>query len=287
MVFMTAGMGGGTGTGAIPVAAEIVRSLGAVAIAVVTMPFTFEIGRRQKNAAEGVAKLRQRTNTLIAIPNDRLLYVAPQNLPLEMAFRLADDVLRQAVQGISELITETGMINVDFAHIRRLIRMGGGAMMSMGHGHGENKTRKALEQALHHPLLETVSLESAAGVIANFTGGDDLTLYEVQDALNYLQELTTGQTEIVMGVINDKRLQDQVQVTLVITGLGATTLEQAMSDVSRPEKVEKVIVKAEQTPQMPPPPLPRPMPLQQSVNEATFTNLDLPAFLRRRARFAG
>jgi cell division protein FtsZ len=287
MVFLTAGMGGGTGTGSIPVAAEIVRSLGAVAIAVVTMPFTFEIGRRQKNAAEGVARLRQRTNTLIAIPNDRLLYVAPQNLPLEMAFRLADDVLRQAVQGISELITETGMINVDFAHIRRLIRMGGGAMMSMGHGHGENKTRKALEQALHHPLLETVSLESAAGVIANFTGGDDLTLFEVQDALNYLQELTTGQTEIVMGVINDKRLEDRVQVTLVITGLGATTLEQAMSDVSRPEKAERVVVKAEEPPQPPPPPLPRPMPVQQSVNEATFTNLDLPAFLRRRARFAG
>jgi cell division protein FtsZ len=287
MVFMTAGMGGGTGTGSIPVAAEIVRSLGAVAIAVVTMPFTFEVGRRQKNAAEGVAKLRQRTNTLIAIPNDRLLYVAPQNLPLEMAFRLADDVLRQAVQGISELITETGMINVDFAHIRRLIRMGGGAMMSMGHGHGENKTRKALEQALHHPLLETVSLESAAGVIANFTGGDDLTLFEVQDALTYLQELTTGQTEIVMGVINDKRLQDQVQVTLVITGLGATTLEQAMSDVSRPVKMEPVIVKAEEIPQAPPNPLPRPMPLQQPVNEATFTNLDLPAFLRRRTRFAG
>ncbi len=301
MVFMTAGMGGGTGTGSIPVAAEIVRSLGAVAIAVVTMPFTFEIGRRQKNAAEGVAKLRQRTNTLIAIPNDRLLYVAPQNLPLEMAFRLADDVLRQAVQGISELITETGMINVDFAHIRRLIRMGGGAMMSMGHGHGENKTRKALEQALHHPLLETVSLDSAAGVIANFTGGDDLTLFEVQDALTYLQELTTGQTEIVMGVINDKRLEDRVQVTLVITGLGATTLEQAMSDISRserdnsrsereisrPEKVERVIVKAEEPPQLPPTPMPKPMPLQQPVNEATYTNLDLPAFLRRRARFAG
>ena len=261
MVFMTAGMGGGTGTGSIPVAAEIVRSLGAVAIAVVTMPFTFEIGRRQKNAAEGVAKLRQRTNTLIAIPNDRLLYVAPQNLPLEMAFRLADDVLRQAVQGISELITETGMINVDFAHIRRLIRMGGGAMMSMGHGHGENKTRKALEQALHHPLLETVSLESAAGVIANFTGGDDLTLFEVQDALTYLQELTTGQTEIVMGVINDKRLQDRVQVTLVITGLGRN--HSGTGDVgciplrrtigsergSRPEKVERVIVKAEEPPQ--------------------------------------
>jgi len=290
MVFLTAGMGGGTGTGSIPVAAEIVRSLGAVAIAVVTMPFSFEVGRRQKNAADGVAKLRQRTNTLIAIPNDRLLFVAQRDLPLEMAFRIADDVLRQAVQGISELVTETGLINVDFAHIRRLIRMGGGAMMSMGHGHGENKTRKALDQALHHPLLETVSLENAAGVIANFTGGDDLSLFEVQDALNHLQELTSSQTEIVMGVITDERLQDRVQVTLVITGLGAPSLEETMSGISRVEKPNPVIA-----PQPEPRPVPtqsasppvKQMPVHQSISEATYTNLDLPAFLRRRARLAG
>lgn len=290
MVFLTAGMGGGTGTGAIPVVAEIVRSLGAVAIAVVTMPFSFEVGRRQKNAAEGLAKLRQRTNTLIAIPNDRLLYVAPRDLPLEMAFRMADDVLRQAVQGISELVTEAGMINVDFAHIRRLIRMGGGAMMSIGQGHGENKTRKALEQALHHPLLETVTLENAAGVIANFTGGDDLTLFEVQDALTYLQELTSGQTEIVMGVINDERMQDRVQVTLVITGLGSPTLEDAMSGISKAAPAANPATRpveaapATETPAIQPPPA---MPITQTLSEAAYTNLDLPAFLRRRARFAG
>lgn len=290
MVFLTAGMGGGTGTGAIPVVADIVRSLGAVAIAVVTMPFSFEIGRRQKNAAEGLAKLRQRTNTLIAIPNDRLLYVAARDLPLEMAFRMADDVLRQAVQGISELITEAGMINVDFAHIRRLIRMGGGAMMSIGQGHGENKTRKALEQALHHPLLETVSLENAAGVIANFTGGDDLTLFEVQDALTYLQGLTSGQTEIVMGVINDERMQDRVQVTLVITGLGSPTLEDALSGISKSAPATKPATKpveaapVVETPVTQAPPA---TPISQTLSETAYTNLDLPAFLRRRARFAG
>jgi cell division protein FtsZ len=291
MVFLTAGMGGGTGTGSIPVAAEIVRALGAVAIAVVTTPFSFEMGRRQKNASEGLALLRQQTNTLIAIPNDKLLYVAPRNLPLEMAFRMADDVLRQAVQGISELITEPGLINVDFSHIRRLIRMGGGAMMSMGQGEGDNKTQQALDRALHHPLLDTISLDNAAGIIANFTGGDDLTLYEVQEALSYLQNQTSAQAEIVMGVINDDRMQGRVQVTLVITGLGAPTLEQAMSDVSRPA----------QPPSAPPPQPPitpphhplvvgrevEPAELQHAAATAVINNLDLPAFLRRRVRYAG
>ena len=307
MVFLTAGMGGGTGTGSIPVAAEIARALGAVAIAVVTTPFSFEMGRRQKNASEGLALLRKQTNTLIAIPNDRLLYVAPRNLPLEMAFRMADDVLRQAVQGISELITEPGLINVDFAHIRRLIRMGGGAMMSMGHGSGENKTRNALEHALHHPLLETVALDNASGIIANFTGGDDLTLYEVQDALTYLQEQTSSQAEIVMGVINDERMQGRVQVTLVITGLGSTTLEEAMSGVNKTaaprasvqeEQPAAPVVQRHITDSLPSvAPISQPAAMvnlaggpaasAQSVAAAAAGNLDLPAFLRRRARLAG
>ncbi len=297
MVFLTAGMGGGTGTGSIPVAAEIVRSLGAVAIAVVTTPFSFEMGRRQRNASEGLIQLRRKTNTLIAIPNDRLLYVAPRNLPLDLAFRLADDVLRQAVQGISELITEPGLINVDFAHIRRLIRMGGGAMMAMGHGKGENKSRQALEQALHHPLLETVSLENAAGIIANFTGGEDLTLFEVQDALTYLQEQTSNQTEIVMGVVHDRRMEDRVQVTLIVTGLGSPTLEEAMSGVKKQVPVEQPIKtppvqKREPLPHLEQEPAP-----DQTLSARTTavlgmppsasTNLDLPAFLRKRVRQEG
>lgn len=291
MVFLTAGMGGGTGTGSIPIAAEVVRALGAVAIAVVTTPFSFEMGRRQKNAAEGLALLRQQTNTLIAIPNDRLLYVAPRNLPLDMAFRMADDVLRQAVQGISELITEPGLINVDFSHIRRLIRMGGGAMMSMGHGEGENKTHKALDQALHHPLLETVSLDNASGIIANFTGGEDLTLFEVQEALTHLQEQTSSQAEIVMGVINDERMQDRVQVTLVITGLGSTTLEEAMSNVNKNERMPAPPTKSERQPAVDPAPAPAAaadsLSVIQAVSASVASNLDLPAFLRRRARLAG
>ena len=228
MIFLTAGMGGGTGTGAISVAAEIARSQGAVTIAIVTTPFAFEMGRRQKNANEGLVRLREHTHTLVAIPNDRLLFVAPRNLPIDVAFRLADDVLRQAVQGITELVTEPGLINVDFAHIRRLILLGGGALMAIGQGQGEGKTLQALEQALHHPLMDTVSLTNARGVIANFTGGNDLSLFEVQSALTSLQEQTGSQTEIVFGVINDERMDGRVQVILMITGLGSLTLEEAM-----------------------------------------------------------
>jgi len=291
MVFLTAGMGGGTGTGAIPVAAEIARSIGAVTIAIVTTPFSFEMGRRQRNAREGMEQLRKYTNTLIAIPNDRLLFVAPRNLPLDTAFRLADDVLRQAVQGITELITEPGMINVDFAHVRRLIQLGGGAMMSMGQGEGEHKTRNALDQALHHPLLETVSLENAAGIIANFTGGNDLTLFEVQDALSYLQEQTASQTEIVLGVITDERMEDRVQITLIVTGLGAPTLEEALSKVVTPAVVQLTpapyLDKVESRPQPVAEATERSESLPQGISMISTNNLDLPAFLRRRARLAG
>ncbi|MEJ2710066.1 MAG: cell division protein FtsZ [Anaerolineales bacterium] len=286
MVFLTAGMGGGTGTGAIPVAAKISRALGAVTIAVVTTPFSFEMGRRQRNASEGLALLSQQTNTLISIPNDRLLYVAPRNLPMEVAFRLADDVLRQSVQGISELITEPGLINVDFAHIRRLIKLGGGALMAIGHGQGPTKVKKALEQALHHPLLEEVSLEHAAGVIANFTGGEDLSLLEVQEALTELQSQTGVQTETVLGVINDPRLEDRVQVILVVTGLGAPTLEETLASVKKPEP----------EPEMKPAPRPQqtlqqayeaaapPRHRQVDLSPAAAQDLDVPAFLRRRMR---
>lgn len=279
MVFITAGMGGGTGTGSIPVAAEIARAIGAVTIAIVTTPFSFEIGRRQDNSNEGLTKLRQHTHTLITIPNDRLLYVAPRDLPIEVAFQLADDVLRQSVQGISELITEPGMINVDFAHVRRLIQSGGGALMAIGHGQGEEKAYQAIEQALHHPLLESVSLENAAGIIVNFTGGDDLTLFEVQDALTRLQAQTGQQTEIVMGVINDTEMKNRVQVILVITGLGAPSLEETFSKYAVSEPVSEPEEAG---------PLQQPSPTwQHTPFSSSSTNLDIPAFLRRRSGNVG
>ena len=228
MVFLTAGMGGGTGTGSIPVAAEIARSQGAVTIAIVTTPFSFEMGRRQKNTKEGLARLSEHTHTLVSIPNDRLLYVAPRDLPIETAFRLADDVLRQSVQGITELVTEPGLVNVDFAHIRRLILLGGGALMAIGQGQGENKAKQALEQALHHPLMDSVQLSDAHGLIVNFTGGSDLSLFEIQSALSSLQERIDKQAEIVFGVITDEKMKDRLQVILMITGLGSPTLEETL-----------------------------------------------------------
>lgn len=288
MVFLTAGMGGGTGTGSIPVAAKIARSMGAVTIAVVTTPFSFEMGRRQRNASEGIKKLSPNADTLIAIPNDRLLDVAPRDLPLDTAFRLADDVLRQAVQGITELITTPGIINVDFANVRNLMKLGGGALMSIGQGDGEDKAMKAVEQALHHPLLQTTSIGNAAGILVNFTSGGELGLHDVQAALSHLQAQAGGRAEIVMGVVNDQRLQDRVEVILVVTGLGSTTLEETLSrlDVHRAPVAEHK-------------PLPNPAPdlyemkpqflpdeyLEDEMSIST-SDLDIPAFLRRGRRLA-
>ncbi|MDX1438137.1 MAG: cell division protein FtsZ, partial [Anaerolineales bacterium] len=306
MVFLTAGMGGGTGTGAIPVAAEIARSQGAVTIAVVTTPFSFEMGKRGQNATRGLAFLQKHTDTLISIPNDRLLYVAPEDLPIETAFHLADDVLRQAVQGITELITEPGLINVDFAHIRRLMKLGGGALMSIGQGRGEGKVQMAVEQALHHPLLEAISVDSAAGVIANFTGGQDMTLSEVGEALDYLQERTGDGTEVVMGAMHDDGMEGRAQVILVITGLGAPSLEEVLPGAERllensepeaaahapthlqsfnPEPIPELASEAPMPidPVQPPPPIPTP---EQEIDPRT-QNLDIPAFMRRRSRYKG
>lgn len=289
MVFLTAGMGGGTGTGSIPVAAQVARSIGAVTIAIVTTPFSFEMGRRQRNAREGLARLRPHTDTLITVPNDRLLFVAPHDLPMELAFRLADDVLRQGIQGITEIITEPGLINVDFAHIRRLMQLGGGSLMSIGQGQGEGKARQALEQALHHPLLESVSLESSAGMIANFSGGSDLTFLEVADALTYLQEKTGNQAEIIPGVINDENMQGRTQVILIITGLGATSLEDALPGAEQAFSAPKPTATA--MPSNRQQPIPAHMPaemeeLPQMEMSAAPVNLDIPAFMRRRVRYA-
>jgi cell division protein FtsZ len=284
MVFLTAGMGGGTGTGAISVAAKIARSIGAVTIAVVTTPFSFEMGRRQRNAAEGIKQLSPNTDTLISIPNDRLLEVAPRDLPLDTAFRLADDVLRQAVQGITELITTPGMINVDFANVRNLMKLGGGALMSIGQGDGEDKAMKAVEQALHHPLLQATSIYNAAGILVNFSSGGELPLYDVQSALSHLQAQAGGKAEIVLGVVNDPRLEDRVEAILVITGLGSTTLEETLSHLdTRKLPVEH-----------PAPPRlneyeskPQGLPDDEYMEEemaVSSNDLDIPAFLRRGRR---
>ena len=275
MVFVTAGMGGGTGTGSIPVVARIARSIGAVTIAIVSLPFSFEVGRRQQNAREGLMHLRPNTDTLITVPNDRLLQIAPRDLPLEMAFRLADDVLRQGIQGISELITQPGLINVDFSHIRQLMQNGGGSLLSIGYGQGENKAIQAIDRALNHPLLDSIPVQDSTGIIANFTAGSDLTFIEVTEALTYLQNKTNNQAEIIPGVINDERMQDRVQVILIITGLGATPVDSHI-------QVQRT-AEAPQNPSVPPVThAPHVNQMPQVELAGAPANLDLPAFLRRR-----
>lgn len=294
MVFLTAGMGGGTGTGSIGVVGRIAKEMGIVTIAVVTTPFSFEVGRRQNNARDGLNALRPNTDTLIAIPNDRLLYNEQwsQNITLETAFQLADDVLRQAVMGISELVTEPGVINVDFSHIKSIMQRGGGALMTIGHGSGEEKALKAINKALNHPLLDEISLENAAGVIANFTGGPDLALYEVGSALGHIQDIAGKDIDIILGFNNDERMDDRVQVILVVTGLGAQTLEDVLPGSERKlNKTESLNEFLEDVP----PPTPAATQREQSVpfsilsqpvsNQVAQDNLDLPAFMRRKMRY--
>ena len=207
MVFVTAGMGGGTGTGAAPVAAEIAREIGSVVVSVVTMPFTFEMTRRAQNALQGVRLLQPHSHTLITVPNDRLLQVAPRDISLEIAFRLADDILRQGVQGVAELVTQAGLINVDFSHVRQLMLRGGGAMMAIGIGEGHNKARAAIRQALHHPLMAIDSLEGANGVLVHFTGGDDLTLFEVGEAVDELRGMVSPDVDVILGASTDATME--------------------------------------------------------------------------------
>jgi cell division protein FtsZ len=296
MIFLTAGMGGGTGTGAIPVAARVSKTIGAVTIAIVTTPFSFEMGKRQKNAVIGLHKLRQYTDTLITVSNDRLLEVAPPDLPLEMAFKLADDVLRQGVSGISELLTETGLINVDFAHVHHVMSLGGGTLMSIGTGEGEDKAFKALQNALHHPMLDEIRLDDASGIIANFSGGDDLTFSEVADTLNYLHHEAGNQAEIIPGVINDPQLNNRAQVILIVTGLGALPIEQAipgaekfLAEIAAQEKARQTKPKTapETRRERVEPQQEQPSPsysLSQSRPTLSSTDLDVPAFLRKRIR---
>jgi cell division protein FtsZ len=295
MVFIAAGMGGGTGTGAASIIARISQAIGAVTVAIVSLPFSFEAGKRQVNAREGLARLRQFTDTLITVPNDRLLQIAQHDLPLEMAFRLADDVLRQGIQGISELVLQPGVINVDFAHVRQMIQSGGGALLAIGQGEGDDKARQAVERALHHPLLDSVPLDQATGIIVNFTGGDDLSFLEVADAMQSLQERTNRRASIIPGIINAPQMHDRVQVILIITGIGSTpvsgTVLQTLQGASTPS-TRRMDVPAIQAPFIPlaepydEQPVQHEMPERMEVMEYTGVgnNLDVPAFIRRRMR---
>lgn len=217
MIFVTAGMGGGTGTGAAPVVAEIGRELGALTVGVVTRPFTFEGRKRYTQANVGVENLRAQVDTLITIPNDKLLQVIEKNTSIIEAFRIADDVLRQGVQGISDLIAVPGLINLDFADVKTIMRETGSALMGIGTATGETRAVDAARMAISSPLLET-SIEGARGVLLNITGGSSLGLFEVNEAADIISQSVDPEANIIFGAVIDETLNDEVRVTVIATG---------------------------------------------------------------------
>jgi cell division protein FtsZ len=219
MVFVTAGMGGGTGTGAAPVVAEVAKELGALTVGVVTKPFTFEGRKRQMQAERGIQGLKGKVDTLITIPNDRLLQVVDKKTSLVDAFRLADDVLRQGVQGISDLIAVPGLINLDFADVRTIMSSTGSALMGIGVARGENRAAEAARAAISSPLLET-SIEGARGVLLNITGGADLGLLEVNEAAEIISQAADPEANIIFGAVIDEAISDEIRVTVIATGFG-------------------------------------------------------------------
>jgi len=229
MVFVTSGMGGGTGTGASPIVAEVAREVGALTIGVVTRPFTFEGRKRAERADEGVTALREKVDTLIVIPNDRLLTISDAKTTLEEAFCSADDVLHQAIQGISEVITLPGIINLDFADVRRVMGQAGPALLAIGKSRGENRAAEAARLAVSSPLLD-VSIKGARGVLFNVVGGKNLGIHEVNEAASVIQEVVHPDAEIVFGAAIDESLGDEVKVTVIATGFETRPMQFGAAD---------------------------------------------------------
>ncbi|MFH1485940.1 MAG: cell division protein FtsZ [Chloroflexota bacterium] len=255
MVFITAGMGGGTGTGASPVIAEIARESGALTIGVVTKPFNFEGSKRRTAAEEGIARLSEKVDTLIIIPNDRLLAICDKKCSMDTAFRTADDVLRQGIQGISELITIPGDINLDFADVKAIMSEAGPALMAIGHGTGETRAVDAARAAIASPLLD-VSIQGAKGVLFNITGGPELTLFEVNEAAQIINKAVDPEANIIFGTVTDLQMNNEVRITVIATGFASKQMEVTSS---REERLRDLIPAA--------------------LDEVS--NLDIPPFLRR------
>jgi cell division protein FtsZ len=240
MVFVTAGEGGGTGSGAAPVVARIAREVGALTVGIVTMPFRFEGTKRRSQAEAGVEWLRNDCDTVIVIPNERLLEVLDKQTSMLDAFKIADDVLRQGVQGICDLITEPGLINVDFADVRTIMEGAGTALMGIGFSTGENRAVEAAERALRSPLVDT-ELVSAKGILLSIAGGNDLSLYEVNEAAELVRESSTDDTNIIFGATVDERLEGQVWVTVIITGVGQRRRLRSATEVATPSETSDVL----------------------------------------------
>jgi cell division protein FtsZ len=217
MVFVTAGIGGGTGTGASPVVSQISKEIGALTIGVVTRPFTFEGAKRLKSAEVGIATLKEQADTLIVIPNDRLLQIVDKRASLQDAFKVADDVLRQGIQGISELITVPGLINLDFADVRTIMSEGGAALMAVGRATGDDRARDAAEQAISSELLD-ITIDGARGILFNVTGGTDLTLFEVNQAAAIIKETAHPDVNLIFGAVIDPNIGEGIRVTVIATG---------------------------------------------------------------------
>lgn len=233
MVFIAAGMGGGTGTGASPVIAQIAKELGALTIGVVTKPFTFEGPKRQRDAADGIEGLKSKVDTLIVIPNDRLIQMADKRATLQQAFTLADDVLRQGIQGISELITVPALINLDFADVRTIMSEGGAALMAVGHGVGDDRARAAAEAAISSGLLD-VTIDGARGILFNITGGSDLTLFEVNEAAAIIQQSAHPEVNMIFGAQVDESMGDEVRITVIATGFEQSRVQRNMKQQQQP-----------------------------------------------------
>jgi cell division protein FtsZ len=247
MVFVTAGMGGGTGTGGAPLVAAMSREMGALTVGVVTRPFSFEGARRAKVAAEGIERLREKVDTLIVIPNDRLLEVVPAKASMRQAFLAADDLLRQGIQGISDILDTTGLVNVDFNDVRTIMGNGGAALMSIGVGRGEKRAIDAVTQAINSRLLD-VSIDGAKGLLFNIKGGEDLALFEVNDAAEIMRQMVDPEANIIFGATIDESLGDEVQITIVATGFdgrsaGVVTPRDTISQPTRPSKTIEFPIK--------------------------------------------
>lgn len=235
LVFITAGMGGGTGTGAAPVIAQIAKELGILTVAIVTKPFLFENKKRMENAEKGIAELKKYVDTIVIIPNERLLTILPEKTTLVEAFRYADDVLRQGIQGIADLIVFPGLINLDFADVVTVMKNRGFAHMGIGHGKGENKTLEAVRQAVASPLIET-TIEGATGVVLNIKGGSDLTMREVSEATNMVKEVVDPSCNLIFGSCIDPDMRDEVEITIIATGFKAPGEEEEPAEKTEEEE---------------------------------------------------
>lgn len=289
MVFVTAGMGGGTGTGAAPVIAQIAKELGALTVGVVTRPFTFEGRKRSTQAVGGISMMKEAVDTLIVIPNDRLLEIVDKNTPMLEAFREADNVLRQGVQGISDLIAVPGLINLDFADVKTIMSNKGSALMGIGIASGENRAAEAAKKAISSPLLET-SIDGAKGVLMNITGGSNLSLFEVQEAADIVASASDEEVNMIFGSVINDDLEDQIVVTVIATGFNEEILTQ------RPSRMGGGGMKRPQaqtsTPQQQPTPQRETRYEEEPVHEQRPSSpsfkeedaLDIPTFLRNRNR---